>query len=61
MNIHQILILCTLDLMEMLNHLSIGLNFLVGYFGVMTPPFSVKLRHFEKSYNYKKILGLYTL
>ena len=32
-----------------------------GYFGVMTPPFSVKLRHFEKSYNYKKILGLYTL
>jgi|GEM_PF-6208538 len=33
----------------------------LGYFGVMTPPFSVKLRHFEKSYNYKKILGLYTL
>jgi toxin ParE1/3/4 len=25
-----------------------------GYFGVMTPPFSVKLRHFERSYNYKK-------
>ena len=32
-----------------------------GYFGVMTPPFSVKLRHFERSYNYKKNLGLYTL
>ena len=33
----------------------------IGYFGVMTPPFSVKLRHFERSYNYKKNLGLYTL
>ena len=33
----------------------------VSYFGVMTPPFSVKLRHFERSYNYKKNLGLYTL
>jgi|GEM_PF-7001303 len=26
----------------------------VGYFGVMTPPVSVKLRHFERFYNYKK-------
>lgn len=31
-----------------------------GYFGVRTPPVSVKLRHFERSYNNKKILGLNT-
>lgn len=33
----------------------------LGYFGVMTPPVSVKLRHFERSYNYKKNLRLYFL
>ncbi len=33
----------------------------IGYFGVMTPPVSVKLRHFERSYNYKNNLRLYAL
>jgi hypothetical protein len=36
-------------------------HLIIGYFRVMTPPFSVKLRHFERSYNYKKNFGLYTL
>lgn len=32
-----------------------------GYFGVMTPPVSVKLRHFERSYNDIKNLSFNTI
>jgi hypothetical protein len=50
-----------LGMLGMIQLESILNNDNVGYFGVMTPPFSVKLRHFERSYNYKKFFGLYTL
>ena len=32
-----------------------NLKELVGYFGLMVPPFSVKPCHFERCYNYTKI------
>src|SRR5690606_19183059 len=34
---------------------------IIGYFGVMTPPVSVKLRHFERSYNDIKNLSFNTI